>query len=95
VIELKHLKNYLSNKYTTRYWWFGKNYNATIMSPTSARVLVEYSPHNWLDDAEKELRSYDSAEHSYSSDEEESQSERESNSENSDESPRYVLMVNF
>ena len=58
------------------------------MSPTSARVLVQYSPHNWAEDAD-ELQSYDSDEHAYSSDEEEVQSEHESNSEDSGESSGY------
>jgi hypothetical protein len=59
------------------------------VSPTSARILVQYSPHNWAEDAEEELLPYDSDEHSYSSDEEEVQSEHESNSEDSGESSGY------
>jgi hypothetical protein len=74
------------DRYNNKYWWFGKNYNASIVSPTSARILVQYSPHNWAEDAEEELLPYDSDEHSYSSDEEEVQSEHESNSEDSGES---------
>lgn len=85
----------LTSIYITRYWWFGKNYNASIVSPTSARILVQYSTHNWAEDAEEELRPYDSDEHSYSSDEEEAQSEHESNSEDSGESSGYVRKSDY